>query len=220
MKNAKNWVALFVLAVVALLVVSSTWAQMRRGPRYDASAEITLKGTVEEVRERGPEGRTRTSLVVKSGDETLNVLLGPSHFVEESKIKFAKGDKVEVVGVKMDLRGNEMLMAREVKKGDQTLTLRDAEGRPKWSPGQRRPSQGSPRSRDRSSFTSLREEGYPLNVDPELVPASEASMSDGDMVMGIVHKGQARAYPVNYMNGPTNEVVNDTLGGTPVAASW
>lgn len=219
MKSTNSCKVLLVLAAVAVLAAPSVWAQRRQRPRYDASAEITVKGTVEEVRERGPEGRTRTLLVVKTGDQTLNVSLGPSSFVADSKIKFAQGDEVEVTGAKMNFRGNEMLMARTVKKGDQTLTLRDKNGRPKWSQG-RRPGGGRPRNRNRANFTSLNEEGFSMNVNPELVPAAEAPLEDGDMVMGIVHNGQIRAYPVNYMNGPTNEVVNDTLGGTPVAASW
>ena len=84
---------------------------------------------------------------------------------------------------------------------------------------QERPKRSRP-PRDRSQFSHIREEGFPLNVDPEIVSAEEAPLEDGDMVMGIVHNGEVRAYPVNYMNGPTNEIVNDTLGGTPVAPSW
>jgi hypothetical protein len=74
--------------------------------------------------------------------------------------------------------------------------------------------------KDRSDFTLLKEEGFPLNVDPEIVPASEAPLEEGDMVLGVVIEGEPRAYPVNYMNGPTNEVVNDTLAGAAIAPSW
>lgn len=74
--------------------------------------------------------------------------------------------------------------------------------------------------KDRSDFTLLKEEGFPLNVDPEVVPASKAPLENGDMVLGVVIEGEPRACPVNYMNGPTNEVVNDTLGGTAIAPSW
>jgi hypothetical protein len=82
---------------------------------------------------------------------------------------------------------------------------------------ERRSSQGP---RDRSDFTHLNDEGFPLNVDPEVVAAEDAPLGDGDIIMGIVIAGEPRAYPVNYMNGPTNEVVNDTLGGTHIAPSW
>ncbi len=74
--------------------------------------------------------------------------------------------------------------------------------------------------RDMSSFTMLREEGFPLNLNPTIISAEEADIDSSDMVMGIVINGQARAYPVNYMNGPTNEVVNDVLGGQAIAPSW
>ncbi len=69
-------------------------------------------------------------------------------------------------------------------------------------------------------FVHLEEEGFPLNVNPEHVSAAEAPIGGGDMVMGVVINGEARAYPVNYMGGPRNEVVNDTLGGQAIAPSW
>lgn len=46
--------------------------------------------------------------------------------------------------------------------------------------------------RDRSEFTLLRDEGFPLNVDPEIVPADQAPLGDDDIVMGVVIDGQAR----------------------------
>ena len=74
--------------------------------------------------------------------------------------------------------------------------------------------------RDVSEFTHLDENGFPLNVDPKIVSASEAGIGASDMVMGVVIGGEARAYPLNYMNGPFNEIVNDQLGGIPIAPSW
>jgi hypothetical protein len=73
---------------------------------------------------------------------------------------------------------------------------------------------------DRSDFTRTKEEGFPLNVNPKIVAAAEAQLADDDLVMGVVVGGEARAYPVNYMNGPHNEVVNDQLGGLPIAPTW
>lgn len=73
---------------------------------------------------------------------------------------------------------------------------------------------------DPLTFVHLEEEGFPLNVNPEIVAASDASIDDGDMVMGVVIEREARAYPVNYMNGPRNEIVNDRLGGRAITPSW
>ena len=97
--------------------------------------------------------------------------------------------------------------------GDGFVTFQEIERLEKVAPEPQAP-------RDRSEFTLLRDEGFPLNVDPEIVPADQAPIGDDDIVMGVVINGQARAYPVNYMNGPYNEVVNDELGGEAIAPSW
>lgn len=73
---------------------------------------------------------------------------------------------------------------------------------------------------DQSGFTRTNEDGFPLNVNPQIVSATEADLRDDDMILGVVFNDQARAYPVNYMNGPLNEVVNDQLGGLPIAPTW
>ena len=91
--------------------------------------------------------------------------------------------------------------------------------RPGARPGPAKAKKG-PAPGHETEFTRLNEEGFPLNVDPKIVPAAEAALDDGDMVMGAVINGEARAYPVNYMIGPTNEVVNDVLGGQAIAPSW
>ncbi len=42
----------------------------------------------------------------------------------------------------------------------------------------------------------------------------------GELVLGVVLGGQARAYPLNMLTGPEREIVNDTLGGRAIAATW
>ena len=54
-----------------------------------------------------------------------------------------------------------------------------------------------PTNRDRSDFTMLRDSGFPMNLEPEIVSASDADIGDDDIVMGVVINGEARAYPVN-----------------------
>lgn len=133
----------------ALALASASWAAvqgpmrccMRGGmPRYDTATEASYKGTVEEIRQHDHAGMagTGTHLIVKSGDQVLEVLLGPSEFLAAQQITFAKGDQIEVTGSKIKFGDADAIMAREVKKGDKTLTLRDAQGVPKWSRGRRR----------------------------------------------------------------------------------
>jgi hypothetical protein len=65
------------------------------------------------------------------------VAVGPVSFVTSSHFNFAKGDRVIVTGAKMKMGGSDVVVAREIKKGDQVLTLRDAKGVPLWSPASR-----------------------------------------------------------------------------------
>lgn len=60
-------------------------------------------------------------------------------------------------------------------------------------------------------------------VDPEPVPSVEVSedlIRDYDLVLGVVVEGMARAYPINMLTGPDREIVNDSLGGKRIAATW
>jgi hypothetical protein len=75
-------------------------------------------------------------------------------------------------------------------------------------------------NRDQSGYTELHEKGFPARVGPPVVPAAEARLRDDEIVIGVVAGGAARAYPVNLMWKPENEVLNDTLGGHAVAATW
>jgi hypothetical protein len=74
-------------------------------------------------------------------------------------------------------------------------------------------------NRDRSGHDEIRGE-LPIKTVRHTAGAAEATLKDGEMVIGVVVDGRARAYPVNLMWSPENEVVNDTLGDTAVATAW
>jgi len=132
------------LALLGLLALPFAYAQ--RGPGqgqrariYNPANETTVKGTVEDVKTvTGRRGWSGTHLTLKTADKTFDVHLGPSSFLKEKGVSFAKGDQIEVTGATAEVRGSEALIAREVKKDGKTLTLRDAQGIPKWSRGRRR----------------------------------------------------------------------------------
>jgi hypothetical protein len=52
--------------------------------------------------------------------------------------------------------------------------------------------------------------------DPELVPASQADLPSDEWILGVEIGGDARAYDLNLLN--EHAVVNDTVGGVPIAA--
>ncbi len=47
-----------------------------------------------------------------------------------------------------------------------------------------------------------------------------SAIADDEFVLGVEVEGEARAYPLNMMGHPGSEVVNDTLGGQPVAVTF
>jgi hypothetical protein len=75
-------------------------------------------------------------------------------------------------------------------------------------------------NRDQSGYTELHEPGFPPKSGLAAVPAAQAALHDGDLVLGVVVGGEPRAYPVNLMWEPQNEALNDTLGGAAIAVTW
>ena len=108
-------------------------------PNYEPSTEATFKGTVEQVKEVDHAGYRGKGLHVtlKTAEGTFDVHLGPASYVTK-EITVAPGDQLEVVGSKVKSDGAESIIARTVKKGDKTATLRNSKGVPLWSGGRRK----------------------------------------------------------------------------------
>jgi DNA/RNA endonuclease YhcR with UshA esterase domain len=141
--NLSRTVAL--IPALLLLVNSSAFAQQGGGgrsaqaPLYDPSTEITLKGSIEVVKQVSRSGAwTGTHLTLKADQGTFDVHVGPTTYLTKNQMTFAKGDNIEVTGAKVKYEGADAVLAREVKKGDKTLTLRNAAGIPQWSRGRGR----------------------------------------------------------------------------------
>jgi hypothetical protein len=103
-------------------------------PRYDKRTEATLKGPIVEVKRiETPSGVQGTHLLLKDGKEPIEVFAGPTLFLERQKFPLAKGDAIEVTGSRVTFNGAPALLARQIKKGDTILVLRDENGRPVWA---------------------------------------------------------------------------------------
>jgi len=62
-------------------------------------------------------------------------------------------------------------------------------------------------------------DGIPSIDNPQFVNASEADfVSDNDVVIGLEINGEAKAYPLSIL--VWHEIVNDNVGGTPVAVTY
>ena len=70
--------------------------------------------------------------MLKSGSDTVQVFLCPKSFLDSMGATFKAEDKVEITGSKVKQNGEDLILAREVVKGDDTLTLRFKDGKPAW----------------------------------------------------------------------------------------
>lgn len=109
-------------------------------PRYDTATEATFRGTVEAVKQIEAAGRRGpgTHVVLKTAEGAVDVHLGPKGFLDAQKLTVAVGDAVEIVGSRVKVAGADAVIAREIRRGDQKLILRDEKGVPRWSGGQNR----------------------------------------------------------------------------------
>jgi hypothetical protein len=106
------------------------------GPMFDARTGTRITGTVEVVKNVachtddcccGAGGGTHLTLKTATGP--IDVHLGPAVWLREQGLNLAAGDTVDILGSRITMRGVPVLLAREVKKGETTWTLRTGQGR-------------------------------------------------------------------------------------------
>jgi hypothetical protein len=125
---------LLLFATIALVTAS---AFSQAPPKYDAASETTIKGTVGELRLVPPTGgKPIAYLVTKTGPDkdkdTIQIFLCPKSFLDQMGIAFKTGEAIEVKGSKVKQEGADLILAREMVKGGETLTFRFPDGKPAW----------------------------------------------------------------------------------------
>ncbi len=132
--------AFFLFSMVTLSFAQAGPGPGQRARQYDPSTEMTMKGTVAGVTQQaGRNGWNGTHLTLKTDDTAIQVHVGPSAYVEQQGFSFANGDEIEVTGSKVKMGGQDVLLAREIKKDSNVLKLRDAQGVPLWAGKGRQP---------------------------------------------------------------------------------
>lgn len=115
---------------------SQGWGQQGGyGRMYNPQTVETDKGQVLKVDLITPmKGMCQgVHLLLKTDKEQLSVHLGPSWYVTNQDVQINTGDDIEVTGSRVDFQGQQVIIASQVKKGDQVLVLRDKNGVPMWS---------------------------------------------------------------------------------------
>jgi hypothetical protein len=142
------------ISLMGLLSASTVTAQPRMGRGsggwgmgspyqrlYNPKTLATLTGEVVAIDSVMPMGGMTGGVHLKirtSTNQVMSVHLGPSWYLENQEVAINVKDKIQVKGSKVTFAGAPALIAAEVKKGDQTLTLRDTNGFPMWSGWRRR----------------------------------------------------------------------------------
>jgi hypothetical protein len=117
----------------SLLIATAVFAQAG-APKYDLAAEAKFKVTVQDLKlpAKG-DAKDVAHLLVKNGDDTIDIYLCPKAFLDDMGATFAKGDEVTITGSKIKQDGTDLILAREVVKGTDTIMLRDDKGKPVWN---------------------------------------------------------------------------------------
>lgn len=139
-------------AVLIVLISLQSAAQMGRSreqgsmadPFYNTASEVTVSGTVDDVQQMTgtgsagqtwtcPLGWTGTHLMLKTDVGILPVHVGPSAYLAAKNFTIAKGDKLSILGSKVQYRRSDVLVAKRITKGNEVLTLRNSAGFPMWT---------------------------------------------------------------------------------------
>jgi hypothetical protein len=103
------------------------------GPKYDLQTETKTKGIIDEINVLTVGTRKDfAELIVKSGEDKVHVYVCPKPFQEEMGISFSKGDEITITGSKVKQDTADVILARQLVKGSDTLMFRDDKGNPVW----------------------------------------------------------------------------------------
>ncbi|HYM77167.1 MAG TPA: hypothetical protein VE377_14435 [Candidatus Dormibacteraeota bacterium] len=126
---------LHLAAFAFLFLTTATFSQAP--PKYDPATETTVKGTVAELKLIPPTGGKQDAyLVTRTGPDKdkdiVQIYLCPKKFLDDMGITFKTDESIQVTGSKVKQDGADLILAREIVKGGETLTFRFQDGKPAW----------------------------------------------------------------------------------------
>jgi hypothetical protein len=110
------------------------------GSMYDPKTVETIRGVVVSLDSitpmKGMSHGIHANLRTEQG--VISVHLGPAWFIEYQDVRIVPKDTLQVTGSRITLDGKAAVIAAEIRKGEDVLVLRDANGFPAWSGWRRR----------------------------------------------------------------------------------
>lgn len=133
--NKSLWFLSVLFGVLCILSTSIQASRLHgRAIRVRQFQEIVKTGTVTDFQEKSNrKGDEIVHLVMRSGDETIKVQVGPVSYLREKHFSIAPGDQIEVKGWAKGYSRKLTMEAREIRNGGKKITLRDSTGHPEWS---------------------------------------------------------------------------------------
>jgi len=134
---------LVISVVFGLLAAGAASAHSRGGQRihystlYNPATVETVRGEIVSLGKTiSGNGRAYCeTLTLKTSKGNLWVVLKPETYRPKTNLKLQPKDQVEITGSRLTLPGKTALVAATVKKGGDTMILRELTGRPAWAAG-------------------------------------------------------------------------------------
>jgi hypothetical protein len=99
---------------------------------YNPATEVELKGVVKEVRDFAcPESEhgMGAHLMLQTASGVIQVHVAPSQLMRSRHLSFAPGEQITVVGSEIRVFDRYDVLAREIRRGNETVVLRDQYGK-------------------------------------------------------------------------------------------
>lgn len=136
MRDAVVTALLLFLAAAAVLFVGFPGESLAHRAVRALTGGKYVPGEVISVEKVGcGQGRRHgVHLLLQTAEGRVVVNLGPSWFVDSQRMKVLPHDRIKVAGARVSCDGTPTMIATVVKKGDERLRLRCADGTPLWLP--------------------------------------------------------------------------------------
>jgi hypothetical protein len=127
--NKTTKLIIVMAAIAGILGASNAIAQRN----YDPKTVETIQGKVLSIEKTPSKGRGYgVHLTLQTEKESISVHLGPGWYIEKQTPHIESNDTIIVTGSRVTFDGKPAIIAAQVKKGNETLKLRDENGIPSW----------------------------------------------------------------------------------------
>jgi len=146
--NRRDTIKTSALAAGLAVLVPAAFAQGWRGWRgaggwsagpyqrlYNPESAYSAHGRIDTIQSFVPVPGMAPGvhMMIKTASEVVDLHLGPMWFIERLEPPFEPGDEIDFRGSRVTLNGKVVVIAAEIRKGDNTLVLRNAAGVPAWA---------------------------------------------------------------------------------------